>query len=354
MKPLMKLRAAMRERNLDAVLVTDELNQRYLTGFPFTDGYVLVLHDAAYLITDFRYREGAETGADADFTVETPKPMLGFIEETLRRAGVKTLGYEDETLPMAAYKRFADYFSATLTPIGDVFLSLRSVKDEAEIACIAEAQRITDAAFSHITDILVPDMTENEVALELEFFMRKSGAEKVSFDTIAVSGTQSALPHGVPRDVKLERGFLTMDFGCIYKGYCSDMTRTVSIGHATDEMRRLYDTVLTAQEAAIAFLRAGVTGYEADKVARDVIEGAGYHGAFGHSLGHGVGMFIHEEPRLSPSAKELTLVPGHVVTAEPGIYLPGKYGCRIEDLIVITENGCLDLTKSPKNLIEIL
>ena len=354
MKPIEKLRAAMHEKNIDAVLVTDELNQRYLTGFPFTDGYVLVLSDTAYLITDFRYREGAEKGADAAFTVETPKPMLGFMEETLRREGVKTLGYEDETLPMAAYKRFADYFSVSLSPIGDLFLSLRSVKDEEEIACIAEAQRITDAAFSHITDILVPDMTENEVALELEFFMRKNGAEKVSFDTIAVSGTQSALPHGTPRDVTLERGFLTMDFGCIYRGYCSDMTRTVSVGEATDEMRRLYDTVLKAQTDAIAALRPGITGYDADKVARDVIEGAGYHGAFGHSLGHGVGMFIHEEPRLSPSAKSLVLVPGHVVTAEPGIYLPGKYGCRIEDLIVITENGCRDLTQSPKNLIEIL
>lgn len=352
MKPIERLRSYMKENGIDAALLTSELNQRYLTKFLFTDGYVLVLSDKAYLVTDFRYREAAETEADDAFTVETPRAQLAFIDETLRSAKAKNLAVEENALSHLQYEKFTAFFSVPLTPISSALDELRMVKDADEIEKIAKAQQLTDAAYQHILSVIKPDMTEVEVALELEFFMRRSGAEKTSFDTIAVSGTQSAVPHGVPRNIPLQPGFLTMDFGCIVDGYCSDMTRTVSVGRATDKMKRLYETVLKAQLAGLSFLRAGVTGKEADKVARDVIDAGEFKGGFGHALGHGVGLFIHEAPRLSPGASE-PLVKGNVVTVEPGIYIPGEYGCRIEDMVVITDDGCRNFTKSPKELIEI-
>lgn len=352
MKPIERLRAYMKEHDFSAVLVTSELNQRYLTGFPFTDGYVLVLPDNAFLITDFRYREAAEKEADSAFTVETPTAHLAFIDETLREAKVASLAVEDDTLSHRQYERFTGFFSVPLASLNGAFDALRMIKDEHELEKIAAAQKLTDDAFTHILSVAKPGMTEEEVALELEFYMRKHGAERTSFDTIAVSGKQSALPHGVPRRVPLEKGFLTMDFGCVVDGYCSDMTRTVSVGKATPEMRCLYNTVLEAQKAGLLILRPGVTGAEADKAARDVIDATEYKGCFGHALGHGVGLFIHESPRLSPGGNA-PLVKGNVVTVEPGIYVPGKYGCRIEDMVVITDGGCHDFTKSPKELIEI-
>ena len=214
---------------------------------------------------------------------------------------------------------------------------------------------ITDAAFEHILTVLHPNMTEIEVALELEFFMRKMGSEGIAFDTIAVSGSMSARPHGEPRPVKLEKGFLTMDYGARVDGYCSDMTRTVVLGKADAEIKKVYDTVLLAQTTAIDALQAGLGCRAADKIARDIIDGAGYEGCFGHSLGHGVGLYIHENPRLSFGAGENdVLQPGHVVTAEPGIYIEGKYGCRIEDMIGIKADGTAhDFTHSRKDMIEL-
>lgn len=354
MNSLEKLRAAMREKNIPAVLVTDPLNQRYLTNFSFEDGYVLVLMDKSYLITDFRYTEAAEKAVSSDITVVAPNGMLTFIEETLKESGVSALGYEDFSLSGFRIEKFRSFFSALLVPVGNLFLGIRLIKSEEECEKIQKAQDITDRAFTYILENLREDMTETDVALALEFFMRREGAERVSFDIIAVSGKQSALPHGVPRRKKLERGFLTMDFGCIVEGYCSDMTRTVVIGKADAEMRCLYNTVLTAQTEAIAAIAGGASCHAVDAVARNIIENAGYHGAFGHSLGHGVGMYIHENPRLSPAAaKEELLIPGEVVTAEPGIYLPGQYGCRIEDMLLVTENGYRNFTHSKKDLIEL-
>ena len=199
---------------------------------------------------------------------------------------------------------------------------------------------------------MTPNMTEIEVALELEYGMRKFGAEKPSFDTIAVSGSASSLPHGEPRNIKLEKGFLTLDYGALYQGYCSDMTRTIVIGKADDEMKKVYNTVLKAQLAALDFVAAGKKGCDCDKVARDIIYGAGYEGCFGHSLGHGVGMFIHENPRLA-GMWDKPLEVGAIVTVEPGIYIEGKYGVRIEDMVWLKENESVNLTKAPKELIEL-
>ena len=236
-----------------------------------------------------------------------------------------------------------------------ILAALRATKDEEELVAIAKAQAITDAAFSHILGFLKPTVREIDVALELEYFMRREGADGIAFNTIAVSGSASSLPHGVPRDLPLEKGFLTMDFGARVGGYCSDMTRTVVIGRADAEMKRLYQTVLSAQQAALDLAAVGVRCRDMDLAARAIIDGAGYQGCFGHSLGHGVGLDVHEAPRLARRTSELeVLLPGHVVTVEPGIYLKGKYGCRIEDMIAVKDDGSVEnLTKSTKDLIEI-
>lgn len=360
MSRLEKIRALMSERGLDAVILSSTINQSYVSGFDYTDGYVLIFPDNAILVADFRYVEAAEKTVDKhDFEVVMSRgSMLGFTCDIILDKKSKRVAFEENSLSVS---RFSKLHSAlgkevTLVPVASEMLErLRAVKDGGEIEKIARAQSITDLAFNHILKFIKPDMTECEVALELEYFMRRNGASGMAFDVISVSGDASSLPHGVPRNKRLEKGFLTMDFGAMADGYCSDMTRTVVIGRADDEMNRLYNTVLKAQSEALDFIRAGVPCRAADKVARDIIDSAGYEGCFGHSLGHGVGKFIHENPRLSSSAAEGdVLVVGNVVTVEPGIYISGKYGCRIEDMVAITENGVLNFTSSPKELIEII
>ena len=354
MTPLQKLRVEMTRLAVDAVFVSDEKNQQYLSGFPFTDGYLLILPDSAYLVTDFRYKEAAEKSVYEGFTVIVPEGRNSFMQQALAEHGVRRLGFEGSVLTYSEYQGHKKRLKGiTLCDIEDTLEKMRECKMGTEIAVIERAQSITDAAFAELLRVLSPSMTEIEVAAELEYRMRRLGADGIAFDTIAVSGTASALPHGTPRACKLERGFLTLDFGAKCGGYCSDMTRTLSIGKATDDMKKLYKTVLSAQLAALDFLRAGVLCSDADAVARRIID-RDYPGTFGHSLGHGVGLYIHENPRLSAKNLKTALLAGHVVTVEPGIYLEGKYGCRIEDMVVIEDNGIKNLTKSPKELIEIL
>ena len=337
----------------DALLVTSEKNQRYFTGFPFTDGYVLLTRKGAYLFTDFRFIEAARREARPEFEVLCSNSLKS-VREYLEKDGVKTLGYEDWSLSCHALEGLKKALPGiTLTPAGTVIEDMRVYKDEEEIGCIVKAQRIAEAALEHLLRVIRPDMTEIEVAAELELAMRRGGASGTSFDTIAVSGTLSACPHGVPRPVKLEKGFLTLDFGALYKGYCSDMTRTFVLGKADGEMKKVYDTVLRAQTAAIDFVRLGVDCGEVDRVARDLIDGEGYRGCFGHGLGHGVGMFIHERPGFNAANKGVKVAPGHVLTVEPGIYLEGKYGVRIEDMLVCHADSVEDITLAPKNLTEI-
>ena len=357
MSHLKNLQAAMKRDGMEAVLVTSEVSQRYLSGLNYTDGYVLVLPEKAFLMADFRYIEDARSIVDAnDFEVVMPEGgVVRYTSGLLAEQGVKVLHFEEATMSYGLLETLKKTFEGVeLLPGASAILDgLREFKDAGEIEKMTRAQQITDAAFAHILNFINPDRTEVEVALELEFFMRSKGAESTAFQTIAVSGSASSLPHGVPRPVKLERGFFTMDYGAKVGGYCSDMTRTVVIGKADDEMKKLYNTVLSAQKAALDMLREGVTGVAADKVARDIIDNAGYRGCFGHGLGHGVGRYIHENPRLSFAAGETPLVRGNIVTVEPGIYLAGKYGCRIEDMVAITENGIQNFTKSPKELIEL-
>lgn len=360
MSHLTNLQASLKAGHIEAILVSSGVNQRYLTGLDYTDGYVLVLPDKAYLLADFRYIEVARSTANPA-EIETIMPaggMLPCVAGLLKDNGVKSLAYEEETVSCALRVSFGKLFEGVelLTGGSRLIDGLRTFKDEAEIESMKKAQALTDAAFEHILGFITPERTELEVALELEFFMRARGSEGTAFDTIAVSGPNSSKPHGVPGPVRLTKNaFFTMDFGARVNGYCSDMTRTVVVGRADDEMKRLYNTVLEAQEAAIASLHLGMPCCEADKVARDIIDNAGYKGCFGHSLGHGVGLYIHENPRCAGGVpRETVLKPGHVVTMEPGIYIAGKYGCRIEDMVAFLPDGTFyNFTKSPKQLIEL-
>ncbi len=359
MKQLQRLRDALRDTDAEGILVSSEINQRYLTDFHFSDGYVLVTDTRAILLTDSRYIEAANAKV-RDFECLCIRPgetMKSRLYELIREEKLTRIAIEDASLSCSSFRTLSEAFEGcTLTTGGSSLLTaLRMVKTPEELDRMARAQAITDQAFTHILDYISPNVTELDVALELEFFMRRHGAEAIAFSTIAVSGSASSLPHGEPRNCKLESGFLTMDFGAMVDGYCSDMTRTVVIGKATEEVKKVYNTVLAAQKAALDFIAEGVSCREADATARRIIEAAGYGKNFGHGLGHGVGMLVHESPSLSRGAPEQSVLKrGNVVTVEPGIYLEGRFGCRIEDMVAIDLDGSVrNFTKSPKELIEL-
>lgn len=351
---LEKLRKKLTERKVDGILVTSAVNRRYLSGFTGTSGYLLITEDRAVLFSDFRYKTQAPMQAPEFTFVEHGLKAEETIAETARAQGIRKLAYEDRHLTVAAFRKYADAFQGIeLEPAGHLVEQIRMVKDESELAILREACAIVDRAFQHMIGVLKPGMTEKEAALELEFFMRREGAAGTSFDTIMASGERSALPHGVASDRVLQAGdFVTMDYGAYFNGYCSDITRTVVLGAPTERHREIYDIVLEAQQAVLDGIRPGMTGREADKIARDIIKNHGYGDFFGHGTGHGIGLEIHEEPRLSVSG-DIVLEPGMVVTVEPGIYLPDFGGVRIEDDIVMTENGAELLTHAPKNFIVI-
>ena len=354
MTKLEKIRAKLKELGFDALLVYDEINQRYFSEFHFSDGLLIITLENAYLVTDFRYYEMALDQANKGFQVVMPTDRAAFIDDVLNKDSVKRVALEGSYLSYTAYSTLASKHPGfEFSDIGTVISEMRQIKTKDEIEKIQLAQNITDAAFSHVLSMITPNMTEIEVAAELEYAMKKGGADGFAFSTIAVSGDASALPHGTPRNVKLKRGFLTMDFGAKYDGYCSDMTRTIVIGKADEDIKKLYNTVLSAQLAALEYLEHGRDCGEADKVARDIIN-VNYDGAFGHSLGHGVGLLVHEMPSLSTRAFGRQLVTGNIVTTEPGIYLFGKYGCRIEDMVAIGDDSLYNFTHSTKELIEIL
>jgi len=355
MTKLDKLREKFSALGVDAVLIHNELNQRYLTDFAFTDGFLLITKNHAELITDFRYQEMAEKKASKEFRISAPDNRNEFVRQILHEDSVRIVGFEGATLPYCEYNRYSKHFpDMDFVDIGEVVEEFRQVKSADEIEKIQSAQDITDKAFSHLLKVITPNMTEIEVAAELEYFMRRSGAESAAFETIAVSGDASALPHGTPRNQKLKPGFLTLDFGAKLDGYCSDMTRTVVIGKADSDMKKLYNTVLTAQKLALDYLSPGADCAEADRIARDYIDSfPEFKGTFGHSLGHSLGLLVHESPSLSRRAKGRLTKVGEIYTVEPGIYLWGKYGCRIEDMVAITDGELYNFTHSTKELIEI-
>ena len=347
------LRKEMASLGVDAVIVTSEVNIRYLSEFAFEDGYLFITSKSAHLVTDFRYYEMALAAVDDTFSVVMPKNRDEYIWSLIRSEGIASIGFEGVNTSFALYNSYLERFKGiNFIDIKSVLTVMRQIKTQDELDKMQKAQSITDTAFMELLGVIKPDMTEIEVAAELEYRMKRLGADGFAFGTIAVSGDASALPHGTPRNVKLKPGFLTMDFGARYDGYCSDMTRTVVVGRADNEIKKIYNTVLSAQLAAIDFLKEGRDCFLADKVARDIIN-VDFNGTFGHSLGHSIGLECHEMPALSPKSEGKILVPGNVVTVEPGIYLFGKYGCRIEDMVAIKEDGIHNFTSSPKDLIEI-
>lgn len=349
-----KLRTYMNEQGIDAVYVNSPENHFYMSEFNNPDGYLFITKTDCYVFADSRYIEAAKAEANSNCKVCLPGEPT--VAEIVAEQGIKVIGFENNRMTVADYeglKASLKDYSVEFAPMNNFFTEIRSIKTAEEVEYIVTAQRIAEGAFDHICKVLKYDMTEKEVAAELEYYMKKHGSEKESFDTICVSGTASSRPHGVPRPVKLERGFLTMDYGAMINGYHSDMTRTVVIGKADDAMKHLYNTVLSAQKAAMEAVKPGVKNMEIDNIARTIIYGAGYEGKFGHGLGHGVGLEIHEMPMVNMRAGDRILQVGEVITDEPGIYLEGKYGCRIEDMILVTEDGYKCLTNCPHEIIEL-
>ena len=335
-------------------LIQNPINLRYFTGTDIDTGYLLISNQNAYFITDFRYIESAENFfKDSSVKVILQDNAQKQIEEIYECEKCEKLLVETEYQTVSRLEFFKKISENVITDktLDSIISDLRIIKSEKEIAYIAKAQEITDAAFSHILDFIKVGVKEHDIALEIEFFMRKNGAESVSFDLITISGKNTSLPHGIPSEKQIENGdFVTMDIGCKVNGYCSDMTRTVAVGYATDEMKKVYNTVLTAQKRALETVKSGITADTVDKAARDYIYQNGYEGCFGHATGHGVGLFIHEAPTVSKLSKAV-LMPNMVITVEPGIYLKDKFGVRIEDMVAVKENGCHNFTKSPKELI---
>ncbi|OPZ21952.1 MAG: putative peptidase [Firmicutes bacterium ADurb.BinA205] len=338
----------------DCALITSDINRRYFTGMKSSAGVILAFPQKAYLLIDFRYIEKARaTVTDAE--VIELKRLFPQIMELLKKHEAASMAIESENMTVKELNTYRHFFS-DLSIVSDDSLSnsiasLRMIKDENELECIKMAQRIAEMSLEELMPFIKAGRTEREIALELNRLMFKNGAEDLSFETIVLAGKNTSMPHGVPSDKKVEEGeFVLMDFGAAYNGYHSDMTRTVCVGKPSEEMEKVYNIVLQAQEAGIAAARAGIVGSALDKVSRDIIEKAGYGECFGHSLGHGVGLEIHEKPNASPNYK-LPLGCGAVVTVEPGIYIEGKFGVRIEDFVILTENGCENLTKCAKNLI---
>lgn len=326
--------------------ITSRANIFYYSGFTSADASLLITKDRAVIITDSRYITQAKTEAPDFEFYNISGGLAGILE------GVDRVGYEEDDISVSSFHELeasapkSEFFAA-----GDMISKPRRIKEPAEIEKIRRAEELGDAAFSHILKILRAGISEREAAFELETFMRKNGASGVSFETIVASGARSALPHGTAGEKIIEKGdFVTMDFGCVLDGYCSDMTRTVVIGRADSRQREMYDAVLRAQEAALALAREGVLCSEVDAAARDVLKEAGLGEYFLHSLGHSVGIEIHERPNFSPKSRDVAQC-GNVITVEPGVYIEGFGGVRIEDVVAITPKNAENLTKSAKELI---
>ena len=338
---------------LDAMLLTGEANCYYAAGF-MGEGIALVTRRGSWYFTDSRYTEAADKAignAAVIREVSREKPFSVLINEALAEAGAEKAGFEDQRMTVAEHAVYSEKLHCTLTPASALMTELRSSKDEEELSCMTAAQRIAEGALAQILKEIRPGMTEKEIAARLNYLMVSAGAEKTSFDTIVASGPNGSMPHAVPGMRKVREGdFITMDFGCVYKGYCSDMTRTVALGRPSDEMRNVYDIVLQAQLAGIAAARAGVTGAAIDGAARKVIQDAGYGSCFGHSFGHSLGIDIHEAPNAAPG-NDKPMPDGAVISAEPGIYLPGRFGVRIEDVMILRPDGAQVITKAPKALL---
>lgn len=351
LKRINNLRALMKQEVLDGYLVMNPTNLRYLTSFTGTAGAAIITLENAYFITDFRYTEQAANQVQGMKILQHQGFIGEIIADLIEKDHLSAIGFEDDFLTFAEYSMYEEIIQAEFAPASGLIEKLREQKDKSEIAIIEKACSIADAGFNHVLKMIRPGMTEIEVANQLDFFMRSLGATGTSFNTIVASGIRSALPHGVASEKIIENGeMITLDFGCVYQGYVSDITRTFAIGDPGKKLRDIYAIVLEAQQEVLLKAQAGVTGAQLDSVARSIIIKAGYGDSFGHSTGHGIGLDIHEGPNISFTNEE-PLKSGNVITAEPGIYINGLGGVRIEDDLTILENGNRVLTHSPKDLI---
>lgn len=349
-----RIRQRLPEFKIDAMIVTSPINRQFATGFASSAGTLLVTNADAWLVVDSRYAEAAvacvrnATVIPLDFNERFEER----IEKLLVSSDVHLLGFEDEKITVAKFnkmRRRHTKLGVKMIPAQKLINELRNIKSYDELDKMIAAQRLAERVFSEVLPLISASMTEKDLAAELIYRALKHGAEKESFDPIVLSGANTSRPHGVPGLDKIGKGFLTIDFGVILDGWCSDTTRTYCVGDPDEEMVRVYTTVLRAQEAGIAAVRGGVRGCAADAAARDVIEQAGYGEYFGHALSHSLGMEVHEFLSASPLSKN-TLPAGAVISVEPGIYIPGRFGVRIEDVVYITEEGCENFTALPKEL----
>lgn len=353
---LEKIAGELRTKKVDATIITSGVNRLYATGFNAGAGVCVIINDGSgYFLTDFRFIESAKaTVCKAGYSVKMIAKQDNYQKEIAaicKHHGVKTLAYEDDFMTVAEFGLYNQSLPCQMCPMRTMLSRLRETKDVSEIESIVIAQRIAEKAFEATLNHIKIGMTEKQLAAELNYKMLCLGADGLSFDIIAVSGKNSSLPHGVPSDKKIDDGdFVTLDFGAMINGYHSDMTRTVAVGHATDEMLQVYSVVLKAQLAGINALREGESGEHVHNCALDIIASAGYADYFKHGLGHSVGLQLHEEPRAALGHSEI-FRRGNVVTIEPGIYLPNKFGVRIEDMIWLSETGPKNLTNTKKELI---
>ena len=337
---------------VDGLLLTSRYSRYYGAEFDIAEGVAIVTKAGCRYFTDSRYIESAQNGIQGFQVLEVNRenPYTKLLNEAIAEFGVTTLGYEEAYLTVAELQEYEKDLNAKLLPYNRQINGFRIVKEDWEFQLMRKAQEITDQAFAEVVTRIKPGMTEKQLQAELIYCLYKNGGEGLAFDPIVVSGPNTSLPHGVAGDRVIREGdFITLDFGALYKGYCADMTRTVAVGYATEEMKKVYETVLAAQKAGIAITKAGVSGREIDAAARKVITDAGYGEYFGHGYGHGLGLEVHEMPSCNANGVDPMPV-NTICSAEPGIYLPGKFGVRIEDVVIFGENGCEDITKSPKNL----
>ena len=352
MSSIERIRKALPEYECEAMLVTDQMSRLFATGFKSSAGAVLVTADEAWFIVDSRYFEAAQAAVPNAKVVLVGKDekMDDRVAAIIKESGVSTVGFEDGSVSFAAHQKWLEKFEARLIPSQKLISSLREIKSRADLDKMIKAQRLAEKVFEDVLTAISTDMTEKDLAAEIIYRSLINGADDKAFNPIVVSGPKSSRPHGVPGDEKIGRGFLTIDYGVRLDGWCSDTTRTLCIGEPDKEMVRVYETVLEAQLAGIAAVHGGVSGVDVDAAARNVIEDAGYGGYFGHGFGHSLGLEVHETLSASPLSKDKLPV-GSVISAEPGIYLPGRWGVRIEDILYVTENGNENITKLPKELV---
>lgn len=354
MKRLEFLRRLLAETGFEALLVSKPENRYYLSGFTGSSGWLLISPKVSLLFTDFRYVEqAAQQAPEFEMVRCSPGGLAGTLGEELRKLGLGSFGFEREHLTYGEFENLSRLAAVRPLPAPPLVERLRAVKQPEELVAVRRAIKAAEEAWNEVRPMIKPGRSERELALELEWRMRRKGAQAVSFEIIAASGPRGALPHGIASDRRLACGeMITVDFGCRIDGYCSDMTRTVSLGRAPEILRAVYGLVRRAQEEACQAVRPGITGHELDAVARRIIAEAGWGDNFGHGLGHGVGLEVHEAPRLAPISEE-PLQAGMVVTIEPGVYLPGIGGVRIEDMVLVTESGGEVLTSLPKELLKL-